>query len=459
MQTGLTVAALATPPGKGGVALLRISGKDAFLVAERIFRPMGGKRVSECSPRRALWGDILYEGEPIDDGILTLFPAPHSYTGEDTAEISCHGGILLSQKVLEAALLGGADMAEAGEFTRRALISGRISLSDAEAIGGLLDAKSDGELRLYRRASRDRLSQSLEELYHGLLALVGSMAAVIDYPDEDLSELSPEEVEEGVCSVITKAEKLIATYSTGRAIAEGIATVLCGRANVGKSSLYNALLGQDAAIVTEYEGTTRDVLSASASLGRVRLRLQDTAGIRETDDPVEKIGVKRSRAAVEEGEWILAVFDASRPLSKEDVDLAHALRGAKGLKVAVMNKTDLGRVATLPPEVKDVFAATVEVSAAENDLSALRDFAEGAFTDGTLSVGEDAIVSHPRQYAALCRGRDALLGCLSALRAGQEWDAALSDLELAMEAFGECNGRTVKEDVVDRIFSSFCVGK
>ena len=178
-------------------------------------------------------------------------------------------------------------MAEAGEFTRRALISGRISLSDAEAIGGLLDAKSDGELRLYRRASRDRLSESLEDLYQGLLALVGSMAAVIDYPDEDLSELSPEEVEEGVCSVITKAEKLIATYSTGRAIAEGIATVLCGRANVGKSSLYNALLGQDAAIVTEYEGTTRDVLSASASLGRVRLRLQDTAGIRETDDPVE----------------------------------------------------------------------------------------------------------------------------------------------------------------------------
>ena len=174
---------------------------------------------------------------------------------------------------------------------------------------------------------------------------------------------------------------------------------------------------------------------------------------------LEKIGVKRSRAAVEEGEWILAVFDASRPLSKEDVDLAHALRGAKGLKVAVMNKTDLGRVATLPPEVADVFAATVEVSAAENDLSALRDFAEGAFTDGTLSVGEDAIVPHPRQYAALCRGRDALLGCLSALRAGQEWDAALSDLELAMEAFGECNGRTVKEDVVDRIFSSFCVGK
>lgn len=459
MQTGMTVAALATPPGKGGVALLRISGKDAFSVADRIFRPMGGKSASECPPRRAVWGDILYEGEPIDDGILTLFPAPHSYTGEDTAEISCHGGVLLSQKVLEAALLGGARMAEAGEFTRRALISGRISLSDAEAIGGLLDAKSDGELRLYRRQSRDRLSTALEELYSGLLALVGSMAAVIDYPDEDLAELSPAEVEAGVLEVLAKAERLISTYSTGHAVSEGIATVLCGRANVGKSSLYNALLGQDAAIVTEYEGTTRDVLSASASLGRVRLRLKDTAGIRETDDPVEKIGVRRSREAVEEAEWILAVFDASRPLTEEDVALAHSLRSARGLKVAVMNKTDLGKKASLPAEIADVFSASVEVSAALGDLTSLRELAEHAFTDGTLSVGEDAIVSHPRQYAALCRGREALLGCLAALGAGREWDAALSDLELAMEAFGECNGRAVKEDVVDRIFSSFCVGK
>jgi tRNA modification GTPase len=355
MQTGLTIAALATPPGKGGVALLRISGKDAFSVADRIFRPMGGKGASECPPRRAVWGDILYEGEPIDDGILTLFPAPHSYTGEDTAEISCHGGVLLAQKVLEAALLGGARMAEAGEFTRRALISGRISLSDAEAIGGLWDAKSDGELRLYRRQSRDRLSRALEELYSGLLALVGSMAAVIDYPDEDLAELSPAEVEAGVLGVLAKAERLISTYSTGHAVSEGIATVLCGRANVGKSSLYNALLGQDAAIVTEYEGTTRDVLSASASLGRVRLRLKDTAGIRETDDPVEKIGVRRSREAVEEAEWILAIFDASRPLSEEDVALAHSLRSARGLKVAVFNKTDLGKKAALPAEIADVF--------------------------------------------------------------------------------------------------------
>ena len=459
MQTGLTVAALATPPGKGGVALLRISGPEAFELAGRIFCPVGGKAVSALSPRRAVWGDILYGGEPIDDGILVLFPAPHSYTGEDTAEISCHGGVLLAQKVLEAALLAGAHMARAGEFTRRALVSGRLTLSDAEAIGGLLDARSDGELRLYRRKSRDHLSLALEELYGGLLSLVGSMAAVIDYPDEDLAELSPAEVETGVLAVLAKANRLKGTYATGRAVTEGIKTVLCGRANVGKSSLYNALLGKDAAIVTEYEGTTRDVLSSAASLGRVRLLLQDTAGIRETEDPVEKIGVARSREAVEDAEWILAVFDASRPLSEEDVALAESLRQARGRKVAVFNKADLGCAAVLPASIADLFSATVEVSAKEGELSALRKLAEESFTDGTLTLGEDAILSHPRQYAALCRGTEALEGCLAAIRAGMEWDAALSDLEIAMEAFGECNGRTVKEDVVDRIFSSFCVGK
>ena len=431
MIPATTIAAISTPPGKGGVALLRVS---------------------------AVWGDILYEGEEIDDGMLTLFPAPHSYTGEDVAEITCHGGVLVTQKVLESLLMAGALPAGPGEFTRRALTAGKLTLDRAEAVGGLLEAKSEEALKLYRRSSRDALAERLGEIYEGLLSAVSAVYAKIDYPDEDLADLSAEEILSEVDRAIEKADALLATYQTGRAITEGISAVLCGRANVGKSSLYNCLLGRDAAIVTDVAGTTRDVLEAAVPCGRVLLRLCDTAGVRDTEDPVEKIGVARSRDAIAAAELILAVFDGSEPLAEEDFDLLSRLRSAGGVKVALINKKDKGTVWE-PCALGEGFAAHLSVSAKENDMKALAKTVETLFTNGNLEAGSTAILSSARQFAALHRGREALLGARAALLASAELDAAVSDMEVALAAFGECDGRSVSADVVDRIFSAFCVGK
>ena len=458
MIPATTIAAISTPPGKGGVALLRVSGGDAFEVVARVFRPYGGKNVAELAPRRAVWGDILYEGEEIDDGVLTLFPAPNSYTGEDVAEITCHGGVLVTQRVLESLLLAGALPAGPGEFTRRALTAGKITLDRAEAVGGLLEAKSEEALKLYRRSSRDALSEKLGEIYEALLSAVSAVYAKIDYPDEDLADLSAEEILAEVDRAIEKADALLATYQTGKAITEGISTVLCGRANVGKSSLYNCLVGRSAAIVTDVAGTTRDVLESTVSCGRVLLRLCDTAGVRDTEDPVEKIGVARSREAIQAAELILAVFDGSEALTAEDFDLISRLSNVGGVKVALINKKDKG-AAWDACALGNGFAAHLSVSAKENDMMALAGTVEKLFTNGELEAGSTAILSSARQFAALHRGREALRGAEEALLASAELDAAVSDMEVALAAFGECDGRSVSADVVDRIFSAFCVGK
>ena len=451
-----TIAAVSTPPGKGGVALLRISGPCALSVAAACFRPRNGPAPT---PRRAVWGDILYEGEPIDDGMLTLFPAPHSYTGEDTAEITCHGGVLLTQQVLEGLLLAGARLAEPGEFTRRAFVSGRLSLSEAEAIGGLLEAKSDEQLRLFRKGARDRLSLALEEIHQGLLSLLSALYAKIDYPEEDLAEFTTEEILDATECILEKVRKLLATYPTGRAIAEGIPTVLCGKANVGKSSLYNLLCGRDAAIVTEYAGTTRDILEATVPCGRVLLRLSDTAGIREnTEDPVEKIGIQRSGEAMAGAELLLAVFDLSSPAEEEDLALLSRLNALGGVKIALCNKSDLPKQFDTGL-LEGKFHKILSLSAKEGDLAPLQAAVEALFTDGALSAGEDPILSSARQCAALKNGMLFLENAKKALQNGIEFDASASDMELALSALAECDGRKASEEIVDRIFSSFCVGK
>lgn len=453
-----TVAALSTPPGKGGVALIRISGRDAVTIADRVYRAKNGKTVAALPPRTATYGDVFFEGDKIDDVLLTFFPAPRSYTGEDTVEITCHGGMLICRTVLEALFTAGAVPAGRGEFTRRAFLAGHIGLSEAEAIGELLDAKSREQIRLYQKESRTRLSVALSELYDTLSSLLSAIYAKIDYPDEDLAEWDDAHIILNLSTLSGRIDRLCATYRTGRAVAEGIFTVLLGKPNTGKSSLYNLLCGKNAAIVTEYAGTTRDVLESSVSLGRVLLRLADTAGVRETADPVEKIGVDRAKEAAEAAELVLILFDTSRPWEAEDDALLAYADSLPGEKVALLNKGDLDPLwdgAFLTGH----FTHVLPFSVAKGDLATLTAVVDSLFTDGEIRIGEDAVVSSARQYAALKSAQEYVENTLVALKEGVPYDAALSDLELAMQSLGETDGRSVSEDIVSGIFSKFCVGK
>ena len=454
-----TIAAVSTPPGKGGVALIRISGPAALQVVAGCFVCRSGLPVDRLPPRRATYGSVLLHGEEIDDALLTLFPAPHSYTGEDTAEISCHGGLLITRRVLEAVLLCGARMAEPGEFTRRALLNGRMSLSEAEDIGRLLDAATDAQLRLCAPAARSRLAGEIADMRDILLRLLGSLWANIDYPEEDLAELSDGELLCILSDLIHRMHSLAATYQTGRAIREGIPAVLCGAPNVGKSSLYNLLCGEERAIVTEHAGTTRDVLETDVALGRVLLHLSDTAGLRESADPIERIGIDRAHACLSDAALILAVFDGSRPLQQDDRRLLSALQTSPAEVIACINKSDLpARIEE--EEIRATFPRLVHLSAKDRQgLSALQALVEADFTDGKIAIGQDAVIADARQHAALSRACALTEKAADAFAAGLPADAASSDLELALGALGELDGRAVSEEIVSEIFRHFCVGK
>ena len=454
-----TVTALSTPPGKGGVALIRVSGDEAITIAERVFRARSGKRVCDAPARVAVYGDVLLDGEPIDDVLLTVFRAPHSYTGEDTVEITCHGGRLITEAILRALYLAGAVPAGAGEFTRRAYAAGKLSLSEAEAIGELLDAQSIAQIKLFGKDSRSRLSSVLAELYDRTCTLLSSLCARIDYPDEDLGELSDEEILSRIRAIEADGRRLLATYATGSAVKDGIPTVLLGKPNVGKSTLYNLLCGKDAAIVTEHAGTTRDVLETTTPLGRVLLRLSDTAGVRESEDPVEQIGIERAKAAAENASLVLVLFDASAPLDAEDEALLSFLDTLTGVKIALCNKTDLGVRAENEARIRAHTEHMLPLCAKEGDLSALAALVDRLFTSESLRLGEDAVLFSARSHAALSRGCDCLATAAEALASGYATDAALSDLECALAALAETDGRSVGEDVVSGIFSKFCVGK
>lgn len=454
-----TVAAISTPPGKGGVALIRVSGKDAVAISEGCLRLRSGIKLSALAARHTAYADFLDGDTAIDDVLVTVFRAPHSYTGEDTVEIACHGGILLSHTVLSLLLSAGARQAEAGEFTRRALLSGRLSLSEAEGIGCLLEAQSAAQIRLSAAPARTRLAAKLRELREGMLSLLSSLYAKIDYPDEDLADVSDGALCGGLASLLDECERLLATYRTGRAVNEGIPTVLCGAPNVGKSSLYNLLSGQDLAIVTEHAGTTRDVLSTTLPLGRVLLRLSDTAGLRDAIDPVELIGVSRSRERMEEAELLLAVFDGSRPLSGEDRALICELQASGKCVIAIINKSDEAPAIEedeLRAALPHVLSMSAKTGAGQDALISL---VEGLFTDGALVLGEDAVIASERQFGALSRVQKCLRAAYDAACAGMPADLSSSDLERALAAFSELDGRAVNEEVVSEIFRRFCVGK
>ena len=457
------IAAVSTPPGKGGVAVIRISGEGALAVIEKCFRPLSGKPLKDCPTRTQIYGHIFdREGTALDDVLVCYFKSPASYTGEDTVEIYCHGGILVTRSILELVLSHGARPAEPGEFTRRAFLSGKLSLTEAEAIGTLLEARSEAQIKLMAGPARERLAERIAKIRASLVELLSSAYARIDYPDEDLGDFSDSEMLSALYNIKEDISTLISTYRTGRAINEGVLAVIAGKPNVGKSSLYNLLVGEDAAIVTDVAGTTRDVLVRTVPLGSTLLRLADTAGIREADalDKVEAIGIERSRRYMSECELLLAVFDLSRELDTEDEALIQSIAPLDCTKIALLNKSDLeGRLDT--ERISGHFDAVIYTSAADEagTVSALTEAVNALFTDGKIISGDGAIVASARQHASLLAALDSVSTAYESLRGGFMQDAVSSDIERALEAIAELDGRAVSEEVVSDIFSKFCVGK
>ena len=451
------IAALATGRGRTAIGILRLSGPGAAQCAEKCFTPLDGKPLTAHAPGRLVYGDLRdTEGRLLDKVLCTYAKAPHSYTGEDTAELHCHGSPMVLSLALEALFAAGARQAGPGEFTRRAFLGGKLDLTAAEAVMDLIDAETPAAARTAAGQLSGTLSRRGEELYSGLLDVMAHFHAVLDYPDEDLDPFTAEGLKESLSKAQKGLSDLLDTHRRGRVLTRGVPTAIVGMPNVGKSTLLNALVGYERAIVTDIPGTTRDTVEAKCVLGGVLLRLIDTAGLRETADPVERLGVERSRRAMEEAELILVLWDSSKvPTEEERVLLREAMDLAP--TVLVRTKTDLAQ-APVPILNLDLPPAVALSARTGEGLDRLGELVSGLFPAG--EAGEDqALLTNARQAEAVSRARTGVERALFALEHGVTPDALLTDVEEALSALGELTGKTLREDITDRIFSRFCVGK
>lgn len=452
------IAAIATPAGPGAIGILRLSGPGAAKLAARCFRPLGKKALVEHPVRTLVYGDLLdREGQAIDRCLCTYSLAPESYTGEDTAEFHCHGSPMVLSLGLEALFAQGARQAGPGEFTRRAFLNGKLDLAQAEAVGDLLEARSREGARHAAGRLSGALSRRVGEIYSALVDVMAHFHAVLDYPDEDIDPFRME----GLSATLTQQQQaldaLLATCRRGRQLQRGVSCALVGRPNAGKSSLLNALAGYDRAIVTDIPGTTRDTLEVEVELGGVPVRLIDTAGLRQSDDPIERMGVERSRRAMEEAELILVLWDSSVAPTQEDGEL---LEQALSLAPTILihTKTDLPS-GPVPFLNLDPMPPVVELSTKTGEGLETLEQAVAALFPRDSQVPYGQLLSNQRQEEAARRARDCICRAREALELGITPDALLTDVEQALQALGELTGQSVAEDVTARIFQRFCVGK
>ena len=452
-----TIAAIATPAQPGAIGILRLSGAGTCAALDAVFRAKNGKKAGAQRSRTMVLGELLDEtGQVIDNVLCVVFPAPHSYTGEDCAELHCHGSPIVLDAGLRALFAAGCRQAAGGEFTKRAFLNGQLDLIQAESVVDLIDAETAQQAHNAVCQLDGALSRTVGRIYDELMDMAARFYAVVDYPDEDIEDLQRQEMLDTLRRAQGELESLVAGFSRGRLMKLGGPTVLLGKPNAGKSSLLNALLGYDRAIVTDVAGTTRDTVEEKAEVGGVLLRLIDTAGIRQGGDAVEALGVERSRDAAKRASLAVLVLDGSRPLTQEDEDAIALAQTVPHLIVAV-NKSDLPRAVDIGG-LADRFDNVASVSAATGEgLDVLTDAIAAQFPAGSTAGG--ALLTNARQADAANRALSAVAEARSALRIGMTADVVLTDCESALAALGELNGKQVRDDLIDTIFSRFCVGK
>ena len=452
-----TIAAIATIQAPSAIGIVRLTGPDTRRILDGVFAPANGRPMSAQTPRKLVFGRALdRSGGVIDEALAVLFPGPNSYTGEDCAEIHCHGSPVVLDEVLAAAFARGARQARGGEFTQRAFLSGRMDLIQAESVADLIDAESAGAARNAVGQLQGRMSRSVGGIYDALMDVVSRFYAIVDYPDEEIEPLQQAQIEQTLAESAERLDALLATFSRGRLLKSGVPAVILGKPNAGKSSLLNALLGYDRAIVTDIAGTTRDTVEEKVLVGSVLLRLCDTAGIRDAADTVERLGVERAQQAAQRAELALLVLDGSAPLTREDEEAIAAAQRARRMLVLV-NKVDLPQVLdTAALRVR--FGEVIPLSARSGaGVDALCRAVEELFAGGETPRGE--LLTNARQAESAQRALDAVRRAEQALRSGLSPDAVLTDAEEALEALAEFSGKRVRDDLVATIFSRFCVGK
>lgn len=456
-----TIAAISTAVSNSGIGIIRISGKDAVAVADRVYRSKGGKKRLADQPTHTIhYGYIVDQGETVDEVLVMLMRGPKSFTAEDTVEVNCHGGVYAMKRVLDVVLKNGARPAEPGEFTKRAFLNGRIDLSQAESVMDVIQAKNEYALKSSLQQLKGAVRTAIEELRSRILYQTAFIESALDDPEHISLDGYPDRLSEEVHQLQKTLSELIASSENGRILKEGIRTVILGKPNAGKSSLLNALVGEERAIVTDIAGTTRDALEETIAFQGITLNLIDTAGIRETEDVVEKIGVGRAIEKAGEADLILCVFDAARPLDENDREILKVIEGKQA--ILLLNKTDLAVTLqeTKLQELTGGCYPVVSVSAKEQTgLSKLTEQIHNLFYQGEISVQDELYITNARQKHALWDAAEGLQRVQESISLGMPEDFYSIDLLAAYEALGTITGETVGEDLVNEIFSRFCMGK
>lgn len=451
-----TIAAISTAQGQGGIGVIRVSGEQAFTIVDKIFKSVSGKKIMDIKGYTALFGHIYNNEEVLDEAVVLKYIAPKSFTGENVVEISCHGGIYITKEVLNAVIMAGAYLAEPGEFTKRAYLNGKMDLTEAESVMDIISAKSKSAARAALFVKDGALFKKSQQVKQLLLDKAAHLSAWADYPEEDIPEVSEDSIMEAIEESISILEKLLSTYEMGQVVKEGIDTVIAGRPNAGKSTLMNLLVGREKSIVTNIAGTTRDVVEDTVLVGNVMLKLSDTAGIRDTDNEIEKIGVQKTFDKINGAGLVIALFDNNEVLNSEDIDLINKIKDMPC--IAVINKIDLEEKVD-KKYITDNIENVVYISAKQQDnIDELKNMIEkiAGTEDFDPSAG---IIANERQRNAIRNAVNTLYEAKESLAMGMTMDAITVSLQETIDYLLELTGEKAGEEIVDSVFHNFCVGK
>ena len=454
-----TIAAIATAPGEGGIGIIRISGEKSLQVAQSIFKSKSGKMIKDYNARTLIYGTVVDNEKVIDEVLVAYMKGPNSYTAEDVIEINCHGGFISVKKILELILSKGVRLAEAGEFTKRAFLNGRIDLSQAEAIIDVIKSKTDMAHEVAQSQLEGSLAKKIKDLRMNVTEVLAHLEVSIDFAEEDVEEITYQTLEEKALDLRNEIKKLYDTAESGKILRDGLKTVIVGKPNVGKSSLLNSILGENRAIVTDIAGTTRDVIEEFVNIKGIPLKIFDTAVIRETEDVVEKIGVEKSRESFSTADLVIMVLDASRKLSEEDMEILESLKNKK--TIVLLNKMDLEPQIELEKIEEFVNSEDIiKISALKHQgIEELQDKIEAMVYHGSVKNSSNLMITNSRHKDALFKAYESINDAISAIEQRMPYDFIEVDFKNIWDYLGYINGDTVQEDLLDTIFSNFCIGK